>query len=67
MIQVDVNGTPLQIPQGSTLDQLLLTLELSQKRLAIELNLDVIPRSQYSSQQLQQGDQIEVVHAIGGG
>jgi sulfur carrier protein len=34
---------------------------------AVELNLDIVPRSQHASTVLREGDQIEVVHAIGGG
>jgi sulfur carrier protein len=33
----------------------------------VELNLDIVPRSQHDSTQLNEGDQVEVVHAIGGG
>lgn len=67
MIDVEVNGERLQLPQDSTVDQLIQTMALTEQRLAVELNLDVIPRSQYSKQRLQPGDRVEIVHAIGGG
>ena len=67
MIDIEVNGERRQIPQDSTVDQLIHTMALTQQRLAIELNLDVIPRSQYANQRLRTGDRVEIVHAIGGG
>ncbi|MEH6826217.1 MAG: sulfur carrier protein ThiS [Motiliproteus sp.] len=64
---LEVNGEHHQLPLEATLEQLLQHLALTGKRLAVELNLEVIPRSQYPRQQLQTGDRIEIVHAIGGG
>lgn len=46
---------------------LLARLELTGRRVAVELNLDIVPRSQHDSTLLNDGDQVEVVHAIGGG
>ncbi|MEH6651775.1 MAG: sulfur carrier protein ThiS [Motiliproteus sp.] len=66
-MDIEVNGKRLQLPQNSTVDQLIQTMALTQQRLAVELNLDVVPRSQYASQQLRAGDRVEIVHAIGGG
>jgi len=42
-------------------------LELAGKRIAIELNLEIVPRSAYANTLLEAGDRIEIVHAIGGG
>lgn len=67
MITLEVNGEHLQLPPGTTLERLLQQLALTGKRLAVELNLEVIPRSHYPQRQLQTGDRIEIVHAIGGG
>ncbi len=67
MITLEVNGERQQLPLGTTLEQLLQHLALTGKRLAVELNLEVIPRSHYPRQPLQTGDRIEIVHAIGGG
>ena len=52
---------------GLSLAQLLIHLQLQERRLAIEYNLDVVPRSEYATVCLQQGDRLEIVHAIGGG
>jgi sulfur carrier protein len=42
-------------------------LQLGERRVAVELNLDIVPRSLHASTQLQAGDVLEIVHAIGGG
>ena len=67
MMKIEVNGQVTRLSAGASLQQLLESMELSDKRLAIEHNMEVIPRSAYSRLQLQDGDRIEIVHAIGGG
>jgi len=67
MIEVQINGAPQRLPAGISLAELLARLGLQERRLAIEHNLDVVPRSQYPEVRLQQGDRLEIVHAIGGG
>lgn len=67
MIEVQINGVAQQLPAGLSLAQLLVHLQLQERRLAIEYNLDVVPRSEYAELRLQQGDRLEIVHAIGGG
>ena len=66
-MQIVLNGEPLELPDGTSVAQLIERLELSGRRLAVELNQDIVPRSLHSSQELQEGDRVEVVHAIGGG
>ena len=66
-IQVLVNGETKRINAAMSLQQLIGDLKLSQQRIAVELNHEIIPHSDYSSHQLQAGDKIEIVRAIGGG
>ncbi len=66
-ISVMVNGEPLNLPAGSTVADLVVHLGLVGKRLAVERNLEVVPRSEHGSTKLNEGDTLEVVHAIGGG
>jgi len=47
--------------------QLIHTLGLENKRLAVEMNSTIVPRSQFETRILTQGDKIEIVQAIGGG
>ncbi|MEE9345536.1 MAG: sulfur carrier protein ThiS [Methylococcales bacterium] len=66
-MQILVNGETKQINTAMSLQQLLGDLELSQQRIAVELNHEIVPHSDYSSYHLQAGDKIEIVRAIGGG
>ena len=65
-MEVILNGNQHLIEQASTLDELIVMLELEGK-FAVEINENVIPKSQYASTPIHQGDNIEIVHAIGGG
>lgn len=66
-MQISVNGKPFEIAEGSTAEALVAQLELTEKRIAMELNQTVIPRSQYPNTVLSAADVVEIVHAIGGG
>jgi len=66
-VDVVVNGETRQLPDGVTIAQLLETMALSGKRLAVEVNLEIVPRSTHAAHKLQPGDRVEIVHAIGGG
>lgn len=66
-MEIQLNGAAFEIAEACTVAMLIEQLELTQKRLAVELNLEIVPRSQYAQQQLQAGDRVEIVHAIGGG
>ncbi len=66
-MEVVVNGESRRLPEGITIAQLLETMALSGKRLAVEVNLEIVPRSTHGVHKLQPGDRIEIVHAIGGG
>ena len=64
---IQLNGEPYQLPAGQTVADLLVRLELSGRRLAVELNRDIVPRSAHATTALCEGDHVEVVHSIGGG
>lgn len=66
-MQIVVNGKEMQLTEPVSIAQLLQQLELENRRLAVEVNQAIVPRSQHASHQLQTGDKIEIVHAIGGG
>lgn len=66
-MRIQLNGEPFELPDGYTVANLLERLDLTGKRVAVELNLDIVPRSQHAATALSEGDQVEVVHAIGGG
>jgi sulfur carrier protein len=62
-----LNGESRTLSNGTQLAQLVHELGLEGKRLAVEINREIIPRSQYANTELKNGDTIEIVHAIGGG
>lgn len=66
-MNVMVNGESREIPTSSTLTEVIAQLALAGKRLAVELNGEIVPRSQFAVTTLHAGDQIEIVQAIGGG
>jgi len=66
-MHIQLNGESFELPDGQTVADLLVRLDLVGRRVAVELNLDIVPRSQHASTPLAEGDQVEVVHAIGGG
>jgi thiamine biosynthesis protein ThiS len=65
-MQIFLNGE-LHTTTAHTLAELVQTLDLSGKRIAIELNGEIAPRSQFEQIALKPNDRIEIVHAIGGG
>ena len=66
-MQVQVNGEAIELPAGATVAALVEKMALTGKRLAVEVNEDIVPRSQHAEFALKTGDRVEVVHAIGGG
>lgn len=66
-MHIQLNGERHELPDGQSVADLLQRLDLTGRRLAVELNRDIVPRSQHATTVLVEGDQIEVVHAIGGG
>ncbi|WP_432474599.1 sulfur carrier protein ThiS [Amphritea sp. HPY] len=67
MIRLTVNGEKMQLITADNLQQLLETLRMSEKRIAVEVNQEIIPRSQHAVTRLREGDRVEIVRAVGGG
>jgi thiamine biosynthesis protein ThiS len=66
-MQVMVNGRPMEIRPGSTVQALLDEVELEPSRVAVERNQDIVPRRSYAACELVEGDRIEIVTFVGGG
>ena len=67
MIQIEVNGERLEVELGSTVAELLAQLKLEPKQLAVELNEELVPRSDHGETVVRQNDRLEVVTLVGGG
>jgi thiazole synthase len=66
-MKISVNGDTREYAQDAAISDIVADLGLTGKRIAIELNKEILPFDQYATQKLQANDQIEVVQAIGGG
>jgi sulfur carrier protein len=62
-----VNGEAQTLAEPASVQQLLESLDLAHKRVAVELNGDIVPRSRHQETALQDGDEVLIVQAIGGG
>lgn len=67
IMKVYVNGQSHDMPNNATIMTLIEKLALTGKRIAVELNQQIVPRSEHAHTFLHEGDQLEIVHAIGGG
>jgi sulfur carrier protein len=66
-MDIIVNGTTRVVPDQTRASELLDTLGLAGKRIALEINREIVPRSRFDRHVIQPGDRVEIVHAIGGG
>lgn len=66
-MDIQLNGQPQALPDQSTIASLLALQGLTERRVAIEVNGEIIPRGQHAQHVLRAGDRVEIVHALGGG
>ena len=66
-IAIEVNGETREVPEGASVAALLGLIGLAAPKVAVERNLEIVPRSAWDSTILAQGDRLEIVHFIGGG
>ena len=66
-VNIHLNGEPREFADGLTVESLIATLALEPTRVAIELNRSVVRRNQWATTLLHDGDQVEIVHFVGGG
>jgi sulfur carrier protein len=67
MIEITVNGENRSLPESVTVKALLGELGLGERRVAVERNGEIVPRSLQGEHRVEHGDRIEIVRAIGGG
>ena len=66
-MEIFLNGEHCQVNEKCNITELVKNLNLENKRLAVEVNSQIVPRSQFTFYALSPGDKVEIVHAIGGG
>jgi sulfur carrier protein len=66
-MEIELNGTPHPVADNLNVQDLVASLELANKSLAVAINREVVPRSQWAARVLQPSDRVDIVKAIGGG
>ena len=66
-MEILLNGGPRQVDTATSVLQLLQLEGLAERRVAVEVNGEIVPRSRHGEHRLADGDRIEIVHALGGG
>jgi thiamine biosynthesis protein ThiS len=66
-VEVRVNGEERRVPAGISVAEMLMEIGIDPRRVAVERNLEVVPRSSLDGVQIEDGDAYEIVHFVGGG
>ena len=66
-MKLSVNGEQRELDEGTVLQALIDDMSLEGKRYAVEVNREIVPKRQHPEYVLQEGDVVEIVHAVGGG
>lgn len=66
-MRIEVNGKPREVAAGATVADLLAELELDERLVVVELNREIVRRTERTDIGLEAGDRIEIVHFVGGG
>jgi len=66
-MQIQLNGEPRAIAAQTTVLQLVQAEGLGERRVAVEVNGEIVPRGRHGEHALSEGDRVEIVHALGGG
>ena len=66
-MRLTINGETREVPPVGTLSELIAALSLDTRKVAVERNLEIVPRSLHAETPVAEGDRIEIVHFIGGG
>ena len=66
-MHVTLNGAPRELSDGSTIQDVVKSLGLQEKQVAVEHNRSILKREQWNETAVAEGDQLEIVHFVGGG
>ena len=66
-VLIQVNGADYSLQKGTTVSTLIQMLALTERKIAVEINQEIVPQSRHEQTQLCDGDRVEIIEAIGGG
>ena len=66
-MQIVLNGENIEAKDGSSIAELLTQLGIGLERVAVEVNMDIVSKAKYGGHTLAEGDNVEIVHFVGGG
>jgi sulfur carrier protein len=66
-MRVLLNGEQTELADGVTVRDLIAELDLTKKRVAVEINREIVAREEFAARAIREGDVVEIVHFIGGG
>jgi sulfur carrier protein len=66
-MQIILNGAATEVADALTMAELIVQLQLADRRLAVEVNAELVPRSRFGEHRLAPQDRVEIIHAVGGG
>ncbi|WP_373507810.1 sulfur carrier protein ThiS [Thiocapsa sp.] len=66
-MQIILNGAVTEVAEALTMAELIAQLQLADRRLAVEVNAELVPRSRFGKHRLAPQDRVEIIHAVGGG
>ena len=66
-MMIRLNGDPHEIPEPLSVSALLAALDIDPRRVAVELNLEVVKKAAYEAATVKEGDEVEIVNFVGGG
>jgi sulfur carrier protein len=66
-MQIILNGAATEVADALTMAELIAQLQLAGRRLAVEVNAELVPRSRFGEHRLAPQDRVEIIHAVGGG
>jgi len=66
-VGIQLNGEPRTVPDGLTVSGLLRVLDITHQRVAVEVNLEIVPKGAFDTYLLRENDAVEIVNFVGGG
>tara|TARA_B100000927_G_scaffold228381_1_gene188177 strand:- start:482 stop:682 length:201 start_codon:yes stop_codon:yes gene_type:complete len=66
-MNISINKEMISLPEETTITSLLERLDIERKHIAVEINMEIIPKSEYDKHRLKEHDNVEIIWAVGGG